>query len=290
MDPFIGGALISGATSLLGGLFGRSQAKSDLAMQRQLINEQNEYNNPTNIRKRAEEAGFNPLSFIGPGVGLQTQTAQVNSGNYMGAAIADAGMAFAGAMADKAKFAETKKLNDLEMANAKLQNQILQLTLRPKVGGVYAGRQSTPTIQAALGGGNAVSSDSTVVVGVGHNRRVSSRGVGDSVTPPPMDRYNLYVEVYDPLTGRTSRIPNPDLMDAGPVEMATGMATIGAADAVQNGVPKAKSVFSAPSFMGSPMAGGIPFGQRYRNYSSKTYRFPKLEWPTGAPVFGWAAN
>lgn len=162
MDPFIGGALIKGATSLLGGLFGQSSARKDLRMQRQLINEQNEYNNPTNIRKRAEEGGFNPLSFIGPGVGLQTQTAQVNSGNYMGAAIADAGMAFADGMANKAKFEQAKQLNDLEMANAKLQNKILQLTLRPKVEGIYAQRQSTPTIAAAVGGKHASVSDQVV--------------------------------------------------------------------------------------------------------------------------------
>jgi hypothetical protein len=152
MDPFIGGALISSATSLVGGLFGRSSAKKDLAMQRQLINEQNEYNNPTNIRRRAEEAGFNPLSFIGPGVGLQTGVAQANSANYMGAAIADAGMAIADGMARKA---ELGKLDKLQQANAKLAAKVQSLTLRPKVAGVYAQRETTPTIAAAVGGKDA---------------------------------------------------------------------------------------------------------------------------------------
>lgn len=155
MDPITIAGLLGAGSSLLGGLFGASQASKDRAFNAQQIKEQNEYNKPINIRARAEEGGFNPLSFIGPGVGLQTGVATANSGNYMGAAIADAGMAFANSMVDKAKFDETKKLNALEMDNAKLQNKLLQLTLRPKVGGVYADRQSTPTIQAAVGGGNA---------------------------------------------------------------------------------------------------------------------------------------
>lgn len=142
MDPLIGSALISGATSLLGGLFGRKSEKKAIAAQ-------NEYNNPTNIRKRAEEAGFNPLSFIGPGVGLQTTT---GGSNYMGSAIADAGMAFADSMAKKA---ELGKLDELQQANAKLAAKVQALTLRPKVAGIYAQRQSTPTIPAAVGGKDA---------------------------------------------------------------------------------------------------------------------------------------
>lgn len=65
--------------------------------------------------------------------------------------------------------------------------------------------------------------------------------------PPKSESYNLYVDVYDQKTRRWVQIPNPDLMDAGPVEMATGMATIGAADAAQNGVPYAASSISKAS-------------------------------------------
>ncbi len=238
MDPFIGGALISGATSLLGGLFGRKQAKDDLAMQRQLINEQNEYNNPTNIRKRAEDAGFNPLSFIGPGVGLQTQTAQVNSGNYMGAAIADAGMAMADAMSKKA---ELGRLDKLSQANAKLQAKVQSLTLRPKVGGVYAQRQETPSLRAALGGGNATTVGSGSVVVASDDAGGNRASGGDQLTPPPMRQENLYVEVFDPDTGRKIRVPNPDLLEAGVIDTATGMALMGYYDVKQNVAPTVHS-------------------------------------------------
>jgi|GEM_PF-2690755 len=148
-------ALIGAGSSLLGGLFGQSSAAADRRFNAEQIDKQNEYNKPINIRKRAEEGGFNPLSFIGPGVGLQTGVAQANSANYMGAAIADAGMAIADNIANSTKRKQAEQLGALEIENAKLQNKLLQLTLRPKVGGVYAQRETTPTIAAAVGGGNA---------------------------------------------------------------------------------------------------------------------------------------
>lgn len=148
-------ALISAGASLLGGLFGQSSAAADRRFNAQQIDKQNAYNNPINIRKRAEKAGFNPLLFVGPGVGLQTGVAQANSANYMGAAIADAGMAIADNIANSTKRKQAEQLGALEIENAKLQNKLLQLTLRPKVGGVYAQRETTPTIAAAVGGGNA---------------------------------------------------------------------------------------------------------------------------------------
>ncbi len=46
----VAAALISAGASLLGGILGRNSEKKAIAAQ-------NEYNNPTNIRKRAEEAG-----------------------------------------------------------------------------------------------------------------------------------------------------------------------------------------------------------------------------------------
>lgn len=154
MDPVTIAGLLGAGSSLLGGLFGMSNAAADRRFNAQQIKEQNEYNKPINIRKRAEEGGFNPLSFIGPGVGLQTGVAQANSGNYMGAAIADAGMAMADSIANRTKVKQAEQLGALEIENAKLQNKLMQLTLRPKVEGVYAQRETTPTIAAAVGGGN----------------------------------------------------------------------------------------------------------------------------------------
>lgn len=144
--PFTGGAslgltadaVLGAGTQLIGGVMGQRA-------ERKAIDAQNEYNSPAAIRARAEGAGFNPLSFIGPGVGNQTAT---GGSNYMGAAIADAGLMLADSMSRKK---ESQQVSALQAQNQKLQDHIQSLTLRPKVGGIYAQRQATPTVGQALG-------------------------------------------------------------------------------------------------------------------------------------------
>lgn len=138
-------ALVAGAF----GLFGAAQARRD---EKNAIAQMNAYNNPAAIRARAEAAGFNPLLFIGPGVGSQTA---VGGANYMGAAIAEAGLMVADAAS---KQREAGKLSRLTQENAAMRNQVQNLTLRPKVGGVYAQRAAAssggvvPSVRPALRG------------------------------------------------------------------------------------------------------------------------------------------
>ncbi len=89
MDPTIGAALISGAGSLIGNLFGASSQNSTNKMnyrifkegnqfnreeriaaqnwQKEMLDYQNAYNTPLEQRKRMEEAGYNPyLSNVSP--------------------------------------------------------------------------------------------------------------------------------------------------------------------------------------------------------------------------------
>jgi hypothetical protein len=134
--PFLGPlgpALIGAGSSLLGG------ALSNKA-ERKGIEAQNAYNDPAQIRARAEAAGFNPLLFLGPGVGNQNAAA---SGAYMGAAVADAGMQIADQMS---KNRELARLEKLSAENKKLAEKVQSMTIRPKVGGVYAQREETPLI------------------------------------------------------------------------------------------------------------------------------------------------
>lgn len=143
MDPIIGGAIVSGVASLLGG---RKAAKE----QRRAIAEQNAYNHPSAIRARAEEAGFNPLLFIGPGVGQQVTVAQP----VMGQAIANAGLAMAQGIS---QHAETKAYAEkLEQQNAELRKALDSATLRPDVPGVFQARRSngTPVAAGVLKAGN----------------------------------------------------------------------------------------------------------------------------------------
>lgn len=144
--------------SLLGGLFGRKSEKKAAAAQR-------EYDKPVNVRARYEEAGINPLLAFQGGVVGQSQP--VASQNYMGAAIADASMIIADEMS---KRKETQQLSQLQSMNARLQEKVQNLTLRPKVGGIYAGRLATPTMRDALGygGSDAGTQDGRRETGEGH--------------------------------------------------------------------------------------------------------------------------
>lgn len=132
MDPIIGRSLISAGASLLGGIFGKSKAK---------------YVTPdyAKIRRKAEAAGFNPLTALtsAPGQVVQSQ-------NYMGSAIADAGLLLADGMAKKAE--QEGEVSKLREQNQKLAEKVQNLTLRPPIGGIYAATESTPSLRQALGG------------------------------------------------------------------------------------------------------------------------------------------
>lgn len=161
-------ALIGAGASLIGGIFGRNA-------ERKAIREQNEYNNPANIRARAEAAGFNPLLFVGPGVGNQMAT---GGANVMGSAIADAGLMLSEALA---KRQDLRKLDRLKDENQKLNQQVTDLTIRPKIGGIYAQREAIPSKAAALGGLNGASSGKAAAVGVSG---VAGSGVSTQLRVP----------------------------------------------------------------------------------------------------------
>lgn len=154
MDPLVTSSLISAGSSLLGGLMGGDDRKKNArAMTDQIkANARSAEVMPTHIRKGAETAGFNPLTVLTQGQSPGVQYPGITSQNYMGAAVADAGMIIADAVA---KSGQNAQVSALEAQNAKLAEQVQSLTLRPKVGGIYAGRVSTPTTGAALGVSNA---------------------------------------------------------------------------------------------------------------------------------------
>lgn len=110
--------------SLLGGIFGRESEKD-------AIRDQNRYNAPDQVRARAEKAGFNPLLFVAPGVGQQTAT---GGGNYMGEAIANAGLALADGLHKKQMMDVEKSL--LAMDRQKHDMLIQNATIWPKSGGI----------------------------------------------------------------------------------------------------------------------------------------------------------
>jgi len=125
-------AIIAAGVGALGSLLGGRKAAKE---QRRAIAAQNAYNDPSAIRARAEAAGFNPLLFVGPGVGLQTALEQP----VMGQAIANAGMALASGITDAAE--QSAYQSALEEQNAELRKAVERQTLRPEVAGVYGRAQ-----------------------------------------------------------------------------------------------------------------------------------------------------
>lgn len=163
-------AVLSAGLSLLGGILGRNSERKAIAAQ-------NEYNNPSNIRARAEAAGFNPLLFVGPGVGNQMAT---GGSNFMGSAIADAGLMLSEALA---KRQDLRKLDRLKDENQKLNQQVTNLTIRPKFGGIYSQREAIPSKRAALGGSNDAAPVKASAVGVSG---VAAGGVSTQLRVSPL--------------------------------------------------------------------------------------------------------
>jgi len=158
IPALIGASLISGASSLLGGILGQKASKPQYVVP-----------NYQKIRDKAEAAGFNPLTALAmaPGQVVQSQ-------NFMGSAIADAGLALADGMVKQHN--EKGALAKLAEENDKLREKVQNMTLRPKVGGVYAQREAIPSVSQAVGvkgsangsvGGTSGSSADAFDVGVG---------------------------------------------------------------------------------------------------------------------------
>lgn len=138
MDPITIGSAISAVGSLLGG---RAAARE----QARLIAQQNEYNRPVNIRARAEEGGFNPLLFVGPGVDTQA-TAGVP---MMGQAISNAALAVSDGMGAKAQ--ADAYAAALEQQNQELRKALDSATLRPEVRGGFVVQPQASALPVAYG-------------------------------------------------------------------------------------------------------------------------------------------
>ena len=119
------GPLIGAGAQLLGGAKEASDSRAAVAAQ-------NAYNDPAEIRRRYEAAGFNPLlAFGGTSIGQQTSVA----GGGMGTGLANAGALIADELSRNS--AQVKRNNELEKENDELKKRVADSILRPKVAGVY---------------------------------------------------------------------------------------------------------------------------------------------------------
>lgn len=144
MDPVIGSALISAGSSLFGGLFGKKKGPSTYQQTQEAMGAQAKYS-----REYGEQYGFNPLTLLG--VSSPVAGGQIYD-NPMGQAVADAGMILGDALL---KRTDAQKLTRAKERIKELQERIDHDTTRPKIGGVYAQRESSPMLRPSNGGGNA---------------------------------------------------------------------------------------------------------------------------------------
>lgn len=196
----VAGALVSGASSLLGGLFGKNSAEK-------ATRDQNYYNRPRAQRQRAEGGGFNPLFVMSNGAsGNQTQSGY---SPIMGNSIAQAGAAFAGAMQAEEQLKIQR--SELEMENQRLDELVKATKLTANVGGIYAkGNRNN-------GSGNLGSSSNPN----GYGRS------GDVVAPDRDQEVAPYVsgagltEINNSFTGGSVVVPGDDGEPWGIDEVAT---------------------------------------------------------------------
>ena len=150
------------------------------------------------IRSGAEAAGFNPLTALTQGPAGQV----VQPENYMGNAIASAGLMLADNLTKTARAARLQKLTG---ENERLQDKVQRLTLQPKIGGVYARRESVPTLGAALG----ASRDQSGVSAVADNGGSGNGGGNPAVNPSTA--YNWLDDKINSASDDSSKVPQKPL-------------------------------------------------------------------------------
>lgn len=206
--PFLKGVvgkklLSTVASTAISSIAQRSSAK---AQRKQSLGDQSEQF--VRLRDAAEKAGFNPLTALraNPTGGMVNPTPALASGSFVTDALG-AGM--------ETYFNRDKIIKDEErdILEAKLMRQELaNMQLQ--------GKAFEKAMKFGFGVGNPTANNYT---GVDTGKPYKDPGV-----------YPLYIDVYDQKTGRTIQTLNPEVMEIGPGEMATGLTTLGVSDSLGN--------------------------------------------------------
>lgn len=81
--PVVGGAIISGAASILGSMLNAKSTNDNNKLQQQLVNDANAYNTPGMQMQRFQNAGLNPYMMLGQvNAGNQTSVASTTPTDY----------------------------------------------------------------------------------------------------------------------------------------------------------------------------------------------------------------
>lgn len=177
---------LAAAAPLIGGLL-----DNIFATKRQ--NKQNAYNHPAQVRKRAEEAGVNPLLFMGPGVGQQNGVISPTIGN----AISSAAQLYLSGTQEQQRI-EMERTR-LEMENQALQRALEGVGAPQSVPGIYGERPITVTDI----GPNPNMPDPQWNTGIDYSMVPEEAQLPDTVAEG-LDGYRTHAfELHDPLLGTT---------------------------------------------------------------------------------------
>lgn len=81
--PVVGGAIIAGASSILGSMLNAKSTNDNNKLQQQLVNDANAYNTPGMQMQRFQDAGLNPYMILGQvNAGNQTSVASTSPVDY----------------------------------------------------------------------------------------------------------------------------------------------------------------------------------------------------------------
>ena len=81
--PVVGGAIIAGASSILGSMLNAKSTNDNNKLQQQLVNDANAYNMPVMQMQRFQDAGLNPYMMLGQvNAGNQTSVASTSPVDY----------------------------------------------------------------------------------------------------------------------------------------------------------------------------------------------------------------
>lgn len=137
---------------LLGGLLGNRSAKKAAAQQRAWALEDHRMQ-WVRHREASELGGFNPLATLGMGQGVAATP--VSSNNYMGDAVASAGLMLADSVAKTRAAQAGRQVEDLNRQREVLQRKLRDATLRPTVPGIFDRARNFGIPPAPTGATNA---------------------------------------------------------------------------------------------------------------------------------------
>ncbi len=151
------GGIIGGVASLIGGSKAASDQSRENERSRSYATSSSKrdkrYYRPNKIRRRYQNAGFNPLLGLG---GAQHGSTPVSYAPVMVNGIAEAGQSFAHAAEAAIDAKKDKEVQDLQKQNEDLQSELNDARLRPEVPGIYGDRQNGSTVKGDGRGVQAV--------------------------------------------------------------------------------------------------------------------------------------